>query len=390
MVLRHNELILPQMKEPITIIGAGIGGLTMALTLKQKGYPARVYESAPEIKPVGAGILMANNAMQVFKKLGIHHKIEEAGNRISTLDITNEKLASLSSINLQKFERKYAVYNVAIHRADLQKILAEAIGFENIALSKRLVSIEQQEDCKLVFEDGSVARSPVVIAADGIRSAIRNQLFDKSNIRNTGQVCWRGVCEMELPEKYQHEGIEAWGKGIRFGFVRISTKQVYWFAVASEGSVKNGQSDLLLLFKDFHPLVRDMIAVTAKENIYFSSIIDLKPIYQWHKNKVCLIGDAAHATTPNLGQGACQAVEDAYAIGQLLHENKPVENVFGQYQQLRIKKAHDIVNKSWRIGSVAHFENSFAVWLRNSLMRAVPAAANNKQLQKIFDISYIS
>lgn len=140
------------MKESITIIGAGIGGLTMALTLKQKGYPVRVYESAPEIKPVGAGILMANNAMQVFKKLGIQHSIEAAGNRISTLDITNEKLSSLSAINLQKFEHRYGVYNVAIHRAYLQRILAKAIGFENIELSKRLVSIKQEKDCKLYLK----------------------------------------------------------------------------------------------------------------------------------------------------------------------------------------------------------------------------------------------
>ncbi len=378
------------MKEPITIIGAGIGGLTMALTLKQKGYPARVYESAPEIKPVGAGILMANNAMQVFKKLGIQHSIEAAGHRISTLDITNEKLSSLSAINLQKFEHRYGVYSVAIHRADLQRILAEAIGFENIELSKRLVSIKQEKDCKLVFEDGSVIRSPVVIAADGIRSAIRNQLFDKSEIRNTGQVCWRGVCDMELPEQYLHEGIEAWGKGIRFGFVRISSRQLYWFAVAKERSVKSEPDDLLLLFKDFHPLVQNMIAATAKENIYFSSITDLKPVHQWYKGNVCLIGDAAHATTPNLGQGACQAVEDAYAIGQLLDPNKTFDNVFAAYQELRIKKAHAIVNNSWRIGKMAHWENSFAVWTRNNLMKAIPAAANNKQLQKIFDIRYIT
>ena len=378
------------MKEPITIIGAGIGGLTMALTLKQKGYPARVYESAPEIKPVGAGILMANNAMQVFKKLGIQHSIEAAGNRISTLDITNEKLSSLSAINLQKFEHRYGVYNVAIHRADLQRILAKAIGFENIELSKRLVSIKQEKDCKLVFEDGSVIRSPVVIAADGIRSAIRNQLFDKSEIRNTGQVCWRGVCDMELPEQYLHEGIEAWGKGIRFGFVRISSRQVYWFAVAKERSVKSEPDDLLLLFKDFHPLVQNMIAATSKENIYFSSITDLKPVHQWYKGNVCLIGDAAHATTPNLGQGACQAVEDAYAIGQLLDPNKTFDNVFAAYQQLRIKKAHTIVNNSWRIGKMAHWGNSFAVWTRNNLMKAIPAAANNRQLQKIFDIRYIT
>lgn len=360
----------------------------MALTLKQKGYAVTVYESAPEIKPVGAGILMANNAMQVFKKLGIHHSIEAAGNRISALDITNEKLRSLSSINLQKFESRYGVYNVAIHRASLQRILAEAIGFENIQLSKRLSSIEQEDVCRLAFEDGSTATSPVVIAADGIKSVVRHQLFGKSEIRDTQQVCWRGVCEMELPEKYLHEGIEAWGKGIRFGFVKINSQQVYWFAVANERSVNSEQADLFVMFKNFHPLVLDMIAATAQDNIFFSSIIDLKPFNQWHDKKLCLIGDAAHATTPNLGQGACQAVEDAYVIGELIDRNENITGAFAEYEKLRIKKAHAIVNTSWRIGKMAHVKNSTGIWLRNTLLKAVPDSFNDKQLEKIFDINY--
>lgn len=104
---------------------------------------------------------------------------------------------------------------------------------------------------------------------------------------------------------------------------------------------------------------------------------------------MCLLGDAAHATTPNLGQGACQAIEDAYLLAELYKEEKPVETVFKEYQKLRIKKAHSIVNSSWRIGKMVHIENSFAIYLRNLLMRCIPTSANNKQLQSVFKMDYL-
>ncbi len=110
------------MKEPITIIGAGIGGLTTALALKQKGILATVFEGAPEIRPVGAGIVMASNAMQLFRKMGIHERIERAGNRVSLMKITDERLSVLSAMELSPYEKKYGVFNVAIHRADLLKL----------------------------------------------------------------------------------------------------------------------------------------------------------------------------------------------------------------------------------------------------------------------------
>src|SRR5690606_28832721 len=105
------------MNEKITIIGAGIGGLTTALALKDCGLQAEVYESAPQIKPVGAGIVMANNAMQIFEKFGVRNRIENKGHKISNVRITDAQLNTISAANLNKFEQKYGVYNVAIHRA---------------------------------------------------------------------------------------------------------------------------------------------------------------------------------------------------------------------------------------------------------------------------------
>lgn len=371
----------------IAIVGGGIGGLTTALALLQNGQEVTIYESAPEIKPVGAGIVMANNAMQVFNKLGIREKIENAGCKISNIKITDAQLKTISSVDLSTFESKYGVHNVAIHRGDLQNILADAVGFQNIQLSKRLLTIEQGDDFKLTFDDNTSVNAAVVIAADGIKSTVRNQLFGTGTLRDSKQRCWRGVSEFDGTSKYEHEAFEAWGKGKRFGFVKISDKKVYWFTVINEALMKNN-SNLSELFKEFHPEILKIISETPQDQIIFSDILDLQPIQQWQKGKVCLIGDAAHATTPNMGQGACQAVEDAYVIGKLFGQGKSAEEVFAQYEKLRMAKAHYIVNTSWRIGKVAHFENSLAIWLRNLLVRSVPKSAGQKQMEKVFNIDY--
>ena len=376
------------MTETVTIIGAGIGGLTTALTLQQKGLNVKIFESSAEIKPVGAGIIMANNAMQVFQKLGIQDKIEKAGNKISYMKITDTQLNNISVVDLTEYEKKYGVHNIAIHRGELQKILANEVGYDNINLSKRLSKIEKTEVFKLTFEDNSAVESKLVIGADGIKSVVRNQLFQESTLRNANQKCWRGICEIDLPEKYHNELNEAWGKGKRFGFVKISNQKVYWYALTNSKNTKSDEVNLTEMFSEFHSDILKIISATGKKQIIVSDIIDLKLIYKWQGENVCLIGDAAHATTPNLGQGACQAIEDAYVIGKLLGSGLSIENTFEDYEKLRRKKAHSIVNTSWTIGKIAHIENRFGVWLRNFAMKSLPKSANKKQLDMIFNLNY--
>lgn len=375
------------MTETVNIIGAGIGGLTIALTLKQKGLKVNIFESSAEIKPVGAGIILANNAMQVFQKLGIQDKIEQAGNKISYIKITDTQLDNISVVDLTEYERKYGVHNVAIHRGELQKILANEIGYDNINLSKRLSKIEKAGLFKLTFEDNSTLESKLVIGADGIKSVVRKQLFDESTLRNANQICWRGICEIDLPQKYHNELNEAWGKGKRFGFVKISNKKVYWYALTNSKNVKIDKVNLTDLFKEFHSDILNIISATLKEQIIVNDIIDLKPIDKWQSENVCLIGDAAHATTPNLGQGACQAIEDAYVLGKLLDKGIAIENTFKEFENLRRKKAHAIVNASWTVGKMAHIENGFGVWLRNFIMKNLPKSTNKKQMDMIFNLN---
>ncbi|MFC4162668.1 FAD-dependent monooxygenase [Epilithonimonas zeae] len=366
----------------ISIIGGGIGGLTLGNFLKQQNIDFKIYESAPEIKPLGAGIAMAGNAMQIFDKLGLKEKIENAGTKMHALIITDENLKTVSKTDVLKLETKYKVCNIAIHRAELQKVLSENI-LENIILNKRLLKIEKKENYHLTFEDKTEIESEIIFGADGVKSLVRNQILRSGEIREAKQKCWRGILTTEIPEKYSHNAYEMWGKGKRFGFVKIKENTLYWYALVNE-KFYSKDIDLVETFKEFHPDVMQMISKTPKENIILNDIIDLKPMEKWTAENLCLIGDAAHATTPNMGQGGCQAVEDAYVIGKLLETEKDWNKVFSQFEKIRKEKVHHIVNTSWTLGKVAQWENFTGI--RNFIFRMIPEAVNQKQMEKILKL----
>ncbi|WP_118975880.1 FAD-dependent monooxygenase [Taibaiella koreensis] len=372
----------------VTVIGAGIGGLSTALALKQAGIPFTVYESAAAIRPVGAGIIIASNAMQVFCHWGIAEAVAQQGNRISVLNLTRPGLEKLSSSNLACFEQKYGLSNIAIHRADLHRVLMEAVGREHIVTGKQLKQISLEKDsCLLSFADGSQVTAAYAIAADGIRSMVRKTLFPENELRDAGQTCWRGVAGLTLPGAYRHELNEAWGKGKRFGFVQLNEHQTYWYLLI-DSPPADAATDIFPFLEDFHPLAAQMVRATPKEQWIVAPLLDLKPAHQWTRDRVCLVGDAAHATTPNLGQGACQAIEDAYVLGKLLRQYSIAEALL-RYPDIRKQKAHYVVNTSWRIGKLAQLKNPWGIALRNMIMKATPARINSKQLEKIFALDEV-
>ncbi|PID68483.1 MAG: monooxygenase, partial [Flavobacteriia bacterium] len=127
---------------------------------------------------------------------------------------------------------------------------------------------------------------------------------------------------------------------------------------------------------------------TPKEQIHTAEISDLKPIFVWHRENVCLIGDAAHATTPNMGQGACQAIEDAYVLSECLDKYE-INKAFKEYQKLRLPKAHQVVKASWIFGKMAHLRNPILIGLRNQMLKLTPASINRKQNEHIFQLTKI-
>ena len=345
----------------ITIVGAGIGGLTTAIALEQKGFEVEIFESFPEMKRIGAGLVLANNAMRVFQRLGLSDLIYKNSNHISSLKLVDEKLAVLTEINLKSFEKKLGVHYAAIHRGTLQEVLLKNLKTTKLHLGKKLIKIvEDKKTIHLHFEDGTIHNTNVLIGADGIHSLVRNHFFQNSEIRIAKQVCWRGVTQMKLPEKFAHEINESWGKGTRFGIVPLADGEVYWFALANyrnDFRTEFDNVDLEKMFSKYDPIIPIIIRNTPTDKIIVNAMNDLKPIKKWHNSNVCLIGDAAHATTPNMGQGACQSIEDALAISICLENENDIEKAFSNYQKIRIKKANGVINQSWQVGKMAQIEN---------------------------------
>jgi len=375
----------------IDIIGAGIGGLTTAIALEQKGINTRIFEQAEQIKPVGAGIILANNAMQVYEKLGLRKLIEENGNPISSMNITKSSLKPISTIDLSYFEQKHNTKNIAIHRGTLQQILIDKLKSTKITLDHKLTSIvENTNGYSLEFENGERIQSSTVLGADGLNSVVRQNLFPNNSIRNANQICWRGITEYELPIKFRNELNEAWGKSERFGFVQIAQNKVYWYALKSFKKNKKEFSihDLEQYFSDYNSVIKGIIKSTKKEQINTAEISDLKPTNIWYKENVCLIGDSAHATTPNMGQGACQAIEDAYVLSECLSKYRTTK-AFSEYQKLRLPKAHQVVKASWIVGKMAHLKNPILISLRNQMLRLTPSSVNRKQNEQIFQLEEI-
>lgn len=376
----------------VTIIGAGIGGLTLAIALKKKGIQVEIFEATTEFKKVGAGIVLAINAMQVYQRLGIAEKMKSVGNCLEKMAITKANLKIMAGNELAYFENHYNLNNVAIHRASLHEVLLSELVDVPLHLNKKLKKLKEQADgIELEFLDGTTHRTNLVVGADGIHSGVRQAIFPQAKERFAKQLCWRGVVPFKLEKGMTRTMREAWGGGQRFGIVPIENNQVYWFACASykKEALKEFEGvDLAHLFSNFDPLISQLIRATPKDKIIEAELSDLEILPKWYKENVCLMGDAAHATTPNMGQGANQAIESAWVLADCLAKETDHRKAFEQYQNIRQKKARQIVKTSWQIGQLAHLQNPILAALRNGMVRMTPDVVGRKQLEKVFELNY--
>jgi 2-polyprenyl-6-methoxyphenol hydroxylase-like FAD-dependent oxidoreductase len=234
------------------------------------------------------------------------------------------------------------------------------------------------------FADGELD-CDVLIGADGLHSAVRATLFGASEPRYAGYTSFRGVTydRCGLPENF---GGELWGRGRRFGGCAIDGGRFYWFATlnapadARHESAAAQKQDLLAQFAPFAAFVPALIASTPKQAILRTDIRDRPPLSRWVQGRVALLGDAAHAMTPNLGQGACQAIEDALLLARELARHEGIEQGLSAYEQARVARANAVVVAARRLGAIGQWQNPLACALRDGLFSLMPVSATKRQL----------
>ncbi len=377
----------------IAIIGGGIGGLTTAIALQKRGFTGvTLYEAAPEIRAIGAGILLAANAMTIFDRLGIAEQIRVAGNVLESVNIANHHGKILSKVDLSKIIQKYGNGTVSIHRGKLQQILLENVGKNTVLQGKRLKSLKNTEGGTLLdFEDNTTAEADIIIGADGIHSVVRSQMMGDIPLRYSGQTCWRGIITMKLDNP--KASVEMWGThgGLRACVSQVSETEVYWYVTLKHAadlklSAATTKPFLLNSVSEFNSSIQKAVQLTDSQDILHNDLNDFKPIKTWYKDNIVLIGDAAHATTPNLGQGACQAIEDAFSLANCLADTPSVQMAFQQFQNARITKTTFVVNTSYQLGQLNNIGGFFGYRLRNLLMTLAPNSVAEKQFDYLFSV----
>jgi 2-polyprenyl-6-methoxyphenol hydroxylase-like FAD-dependent oxidoreductase len=373
------------------IIGGGIGGLSAAIALRRVGIEAVVFEQADALREVGAGLSVWTNAVKALRKLGVGDSALATASILERFEARTWRGEVLMETSFGELGRKLGAPNLLIHRADLLRGLALLIDESLVHCRARCVAFEQNpHGVTACFAGGHRAEGDFLVGADGLHSVIRGKLLGASKPRYAGYVCWRGLAQFvhdEFPAGY---GLESWGPGRRFGMHHCGPGRVYWYATKNlpEGMPANEaccQAEVLDNFEHWHTPIPQAIRATDSSAILRNDIVDRKPVKQWGQGRVTLFGDAAHPTTPNLGQGACQAIEDAVVLASCVRKATDLDSALRSYEDQRMPRTADITNQSWLLGKMCQWENPLACWMRNRLARTTLAQRSGMQsIRKVF------
>jgi 2-polyprenyl-6-methoxyphenol hydroxylase-like FAD-dependent oxidoreductase len=375
------------MIERAIITGGGIGGLCAAIGLHQTGIETVVYEQADKVSAVGAGLTLWANAIKALRKLGLADPVIDAGSKIERAEIRTASGRTLSRTRTGELEQLFGEPTIAIHRADLHDILQSALPACAVRLGEKCAGFEETDERVIArFAGGHSDQADLLVGADGIQSVIREQLFPEIKLRYAGYTAWRGVVATK-DESALGLTSESWGRASRFGILRIDKERVYWFATANtpagirESAIER-KGHLLQLFKGWHHPVELLLESTPADDILNNDIYDLPPMKKWGKGRVILLGDAAHPTTPNLGQGACMAIESSVVLARNISQGSNSADSLNRYELERMPRTRWITEQSWRIGRMGQLENPIACALRDFMTRVTPPKLVRKTLEK--------
>jgi 2-polyprenyl-6-methoxyphenol hydroxylase-like FAD-dependent oxidoreductase len=372
------------MADPVLVVGGGIGGLAAVACLRVRGVESVVFERAMELREVGAALAVWPNASRVLREIGVLAELEKRA--------CPAPVAHLRDWRGRVLKRSVILGTDAptllAHRADLHAAMLKAIAPESIQLNRTCVGIERDgERVRVKFADGEVSPwGRALIGADGINSIVRKMVLDDGPPTYRGYHAWRGVAPVDFGQEIAGE---TWGRGMRFGLIPLGAGRTAWWATANQKSsaVPGGREEWKKLLRErfakWHQPIPELLDATPASAILCNPIADRPPPSTkrpWGKDNTTLLGDAAHPTTPNLGQGACMAIEDAAVLSQALAGISDASTAFRVYEATRYQRTAFIVRESLKFGSIGQWANPIACFLRDRLLPLAP----DKGLQKMF------
>ncbi len=375
----------------IGIIGGGIAGLTAGIMLQNQGYKVSVFEASENIRGIGAGIGLAANAMKAFEYLNLAEELKQISNVLEDFKVCNPKGETLFAINTAKISENFQTENYAIHRADLHQYLVDKLGEEKIFTGKKLKNFKLlSHQVNLKFKDKSNVIVDFVIGADGVNSKVRRILLPESKPQYAGYWCWRGVVDYE--KKDFHKSMAVWGKKGRFGITPLGKNKVYWFACINTKlkgkTTEFTLKDLQNQFRNYTSPIPELLSLSQENELISGPIMDINPINQFKFAKILLIGDAAHATTPNMGQGACMAIEDVAVLQEEL-KNNDLKTASFNFEKRRLSRTKYIIKNSRRAGKIAQADQQFLIGLRNNIFKTLPEKITQFPLKRLYEEDFM-
>lgn len=337
-------------KPRIAVIGAGLGGPATAALLQRAGYPVRVYEQTPSFSRIGAGINLSPNVMRILDRIGVCKPLQKAGAQsshwLSRKWDSGEVL--LDYPMGEALEKYYGAPYMCVHRGDFHALLIESVAPGTIEFGKRLVGLEQKGSVvQLAFADGSRAEADLVIGADGVRSRCRELLVGLDAPRYSGHVAYRAILPVSLLAGMEIVDYEKWwgpGRWLYLTYFITRARQEHYVVTSSPqaewkhetSSVPADMDEMAAVFSGFHPSVRRQIAVIPAAACSKWAVYDSEPLDVWSRGRIALLGDACHAMTPYMGQGAAMAIEDGAMLMRCLEASEgDIDHTLRMYEANR-------------------------------------------------------
>jgi salicylate hydroxylase len=384
----------------IAVIGAGIGGLTLAIVLRRQGMAVDIYEQTAELREVGAAVALSANGTRVFEQAGLVARLVAHGAEVAALvwrDGRDGRLVGRHPVGAAYRERFGAPY-LGIHRADLQAVLSSAAGVERIHLSKKLVDIDDSGACAVLrFDDGSRAEADLVVGADGARSIVRRWMLGYDDALYSGCSGFRGIVPMAaLPSLPDPMALQFWmGPGghllhypmgnLHINFLLVERHPTSW--PHRDWMAPGLEGEQLRHFAGWHPAVIEMI--TAHPISPRWGLFHRPPLGRWTRGRVTLLGDAAHQLAPHHGQGANQSIEDAAVLAACLVEagTGPFDRALDRYERLRRGRTRKVQYASISAVDVLHLPDGERADRRNARLATFDGALHHLGWIHEFDAS---